>query len=54
MVEAAFSKISDWTNLIFHSDQEWLYQHRGNQKMLQDKGGSLKHVPVKAIVWTTA
>jgi putative transposase len=38
MVKAAFSKIPDRTNLIFHSDQGWQYQHRDYQKMLQDKG----------------
>jgi len=38
MVAAAFSKIPDETNLIFHSDQGWQYQHRNYQSMLQDKG----------------
>lgn len=38
MVESAFSKIPDGTNLIFHSDQGWQYQHRDYQEMLQKKG----------------
>lgn len=38
MVEAAFALIPDGTNLIFHSDQGWQYQHISYQKMLQDKG----------------
>lgn len=38
MVESAFCKIPDGTNLIFHSDQGWQYQHRDYQKMLQKKG----------------
>ena len=38
MVEAAFALIPDGTNLIFHSDQGWQYQHITYQKMLQDKG----------------
>jgi putative transposase len=38
MVEAAFSKIPDATNLIFHSDQGWQYQHQAYQKLLREKG----------------
>lgn len=38
MLEKAFVKISDNTNLILHSDQGWQYQHKHYQKMLKDKG----------------
>ena len=38
MLEKAFSKIPDNTNLILHSDQGWQYQHKHYQKMLADKG----------------
>lgn len=38
MLEKAFAKISDNTNLILHSDQGWQYQHKRYQKMLADKG----------------
>ena len=38
MLEQAFQKIPDGTNLILHSDQGWQYQHKYYQKMLKDKG----------------
>ena len=38
MLEKAFAKIPDNTNLILHSDQGWQYQHKHYQKMLVDKG----------------
>ena len=38
MLENAFAKIPDNTNLIFHSDQGWQYQHKTYQKRLKDKG----------------
>ncbi len=38
MLEKAFAKIPDGTNLILHSDQGWQYQHKHYQKMLKDKG----------------
>lgn len=38
MLEKAFAKIPDDTNLILHSDQGWQYQHKHYQKMLKDKG----------------
>ena len=38
MLEKAFSKIPENTNLILHSDQGWQYQHKHYQKMLADKG----------------
>ena len=38
MLEQAFQKIPDGTNLILHSDQGWHYQHKHYQKMLKDKG----------------
>ena len=38
MLDKAFSKIPDDTNLIFHSDQGWQYQHKMYQKRLKEKG----------------
>ena len=38
MLDKAFAKIPDHTNLIFHSDQGWQYQHKQYQKRLIDKG----------------
>lgn len=38
MLDIAFEKIPDNTNLIFHSDQGWQYQHKKYQKRLADKG----------------
>lgn len=38
MLNKAFLKIPDNTNLIFHSDQGWQYQHSQYQKRLQQKG----------------
>ena len=38
MLEKAFAKIPDDTNLILHSDQGWQYQHKHYQQMLKDKG----------------
>ena len=38
MLDIAFDKIPDNTNLIFHSDQGWQYQHRKYQKRLFEKG----------------
>ena len=38
MLDKAFEKIPDNTNLIFHSDQGWQYQHKQYQKRLKDKG----------------
>lgn len=38
MLNQAFLKIPDDTNLIFHSDQGWQYQHKQYQKRLQEKG----------------
>lgn len=38
MLDQAFAKIPDNTNLIFHSDQGWQYQHKQYQKRLMDKG----------------
>ena len=37
MLEQAFQKIPNCTNLILHSDQGWQYQHKHYQKMLKDK-----------------
>ena len=38
MLDSAFAKIPYNTNLIFHSDQGWQYQHKTYQKRLKDKG----------------
>ena len=38
MLNKAFAKIPDNTNLILHSDQGWQYQHKHYQQMLADKG----------------
>ena len=38
MLNKAFEKISDNTELILHSDQGWHYQHKQYQKMLKQKG----------------
>ena len=38
MLDKAFKKIPNGTNLILHSDQGWQYQHRQYQRMLREKG----------------
>lgn len=38
MLDIAFEKIPDNTNLIFHSDQGWQYQHKAYQAKLKGKG----------------
>jgi transposase InsO family protein len=38
MLDKAFEKIPDSTNLIFHSDQGWQYQMKHYQYRLQQKG----------------
>jgi len=38
MLDKAFAKIPDGTNLIFHSDQGWQYQHKTYQNRLKEKG----------------
>lgn len=38
MLDKAFAKIPDDTNLIFHSDQGWQYQHKHYQLLLKKKG----------------
>ena len=38
MLDKAFAKIPDGTDLILHSDQGWQYQHKRYQRMLQKKG----------------
>jgi transposase InsO family protein len=38
MLDQAFEKIPDNTNLILHSDQGWQYQHKQYQRMLKSKG----------------
>ena len=38
MLDKAFDRVPDGTNLILHSDQGWQYQHRQYQRMLRRKG----------------
>ena len=38
MLDKAFERVPDGTNLILHSDQGWQYQHRQYQRMLRKKG----------------
>ena len=38
MLDKAFIRISDNTNLILHSDQGWQYQHESYQQRLKNKG----------------
>ena len=38
MLDQAYTKIPDGTNLILHSDQGWQYQHKQYQRMLREKG----------------
>ena len=38
MLDKAFTRISDDTELILHSDQGWQYQHKQYQRMLRRKG----------------
>ena len=38
MLDKAFERIPDNTNLILHSDQGWQYQMEKYQKLLKDKG----------------
>ena len=38
MLDKAFEKIPNGTNLIFHSDQGWQYQHKRYQHRLKKKG----------------
>ena len=38
MLDKAFERVPDGTNLILHSDQGWQYQHRQYQRMFRKKG----------------
>lgn len=38
MLDKAFKKLPDNTDLIFHSDQGWQYQHKTYQNKLKEKG----------------
>ncbi|MDR2947907.1 MAG: IS3 family transposase [Prevotella sp.] len=38
MIEKAFMKIPDNSNLVLHSDQGWQYQHQNYQYRLRKKG----------------
>ena len=37
MLNKAFSKYKDLSNLIFHSDQGWQYQHASYRQLLKEK-----------------
>ncbi len=37
MLDKAFARIPDGTNLVLHSDQGWQYQHKQYQRMLKTK-----------------
>ena len=45
MLDKAFEKISDGTNLILHSDQGWQYQHKQYQQVLQGISLLFIHAP---------
>lgn len=38
MLDKAFSRLPDDTDLIFHSDQGWQYQHKTYQRRLKENG----------------
>ena len=38
MLDKAFERVPDGTNLILHSDQGWQYQHKQYQRILKAKG----------------
>lgn len=38
MLDKAFDRLPENTNLIFHSDQGWQYQHKSYQCRLQERG----------------
>mgnify|MGYP003365403657 CR=1 FL=1 len=38
MLDKAFEKIPNDTQLVFHSDQGWQYQHKQYQRMFTEKG----------------
>lgn len=38
ILNKAFERIPDRTDLILHSDQSWQYQHKQYQRMLRKKG----------------
>lgn len=38
MLDEAFAKIADGTNLVLHSDQGWQYQHKHYQKLMKENG----------------
>ena len=38
MLDKAFAKLPDGTDLILHSDQGWQYQRKQYQQMLREKG----------------
>ena len=49
MLEKAFSKILDNTNLILHSDQGWQYQHKHYQKNAERERHQTEHVPKREL-----
>ena len=38
MLDKAFDRLPENTNLIFHSDQGWQYQHKSYQRRLKERG----------------
>lgn len=50
MLDKAFEKISDGTNLILHSDQGWRYRHKQHQCTLKEEY-SAKYGAVKETAW---
>ncbi len=52
MLDQAFEKIPDNTELIFHSDQGWQYQHKAISNAFKEQRDSNKYVPEKETVWT--
>ena len=51
MLDKAFQKIPDGTDLILHSDQGRQYQHKQYQRMLREKG-IRQSMSRKETVWT--
>ena len=51
MLDEAFAKLPDGTDLILHSDQGWQYQHKQYQRMLREKG-IRQSMSQKETAWT--
>ena len=50
MLEKAFTKIPDNTNLILHSDQGWQYQHKHYQEIVERERHLAEYVLKRGIV----